>query len=135
MSDRRLNNVERTYIQEEQPNKFHCYIQSMGLVDRMDQTLAKFITGICMKEWWCSPFALMVDAIFQNERMLYLAFRRDVVNAIFLKYSKKGRSFLSHVVVWNVLSDVCYDEKKPYQVPSEKPVRCKVYKKILGTAA
>ena len=71
MSDRRLNNVERTYIQEEQPNKFHCYIQSMGLVDRMDQTLAKFITGICMKEWWCSPFALMVDAIFQNERMLY----------------------------------------------------------------
>ena len=41
----------------------------------------------------------------------------------------------ANVVVWNVPSDVCYDDKKYYQVPLEKHGRCKVYKKTLGVAA
>ena len=28
----------------------------------------------------------VIDAVLQNERVLYLAFPRDFVNAIFLKY-------------------------------------------------
>ena len=48
-----------------------------------------------------------------------LAFRRDVGNAIFLKYSKEGRLSSSHVGIRNIPSDVCYDDKKHYQVQSE----------------
>ena len=77
----------------------------------------------------------VVDAVLQNERVLYLAFPRDFVNAIFLKYSKNDKSSLSHVVVWNAPSDVCFDDKKYYQEPLEKQGRCKVYKKTLGVAA
>ena len=39
--------------------------------------------------------------------------------AIFLKYSKESRSFLSHVGIQNVPSDICYDVAH-YQVPSKK---------------
>ena len=57
----------------------------------------------------------MVDVVFQNAQMLYrinkdeddeslslLAFRRDVVDVIFLKYSKEGISSSSHVGIRNV---------------------------------
>ena len=52
----------------------------------------------------------MVDVVFQgawvlyrvnkeegDESLLFLVFRRNIVNAIFLKYSKEGRLSLSHV--------------------------------------
>ena len=47
-------------------------------------------------------------------------FRRYVVNAIFLKYSKKGGSLQSHTGIRNVSSDVCYDDTKHYQVQCEQ---------------
>ena len=37
----------------------------------------------------------------------FLAFRRDVDNAIFLKYPKEGRSFSNHVEIGNVPLDLC----------------------------
>ena len=52
-----------------------------------------------------------------DEPLSLLAFRRDVVNAIFLKYSKEGRPSSSRVGIQNVPSDVCYDDIKHYQVP------------------
>ena len=83
----------------------------------------------------------MVDVVLQGVRVLYLinkdegdeslpllVFRRDVVNVIFLKYSKEGRLSSSHVGIRNVPSDVCYDDTKHYQVLSEKQGRCKVCK-------
>ena len=52
-------------------------------------------------------------------------FRRDVINAIFLKYSKEGRLCSSDVGIRNIPSDVCYNDLKNYQVQSEKAgVRC-----------
>ena len=54
-----------------------------------------------------------------DEFLPVLAFRRDVVNAIFLKYSKEGRFSLTHVGIRNISSDVCYDDTKHYQVQSE----------------
>ena len=54
-----------------------------------------------------------------DEFLPVLAFRRDVVNAIFLKYSKEGRFSLTHVAIRNISSDVCYDDTKHYQVQSE----------------
>ena len=50
-----------------------------------------------------------------------LAFWRHVVDAIFLKYSKEGRSSPSHEQIRSVLiclPDVCYDDTKHYQVSS-----------------
>ena len=38
------------YIQEQQPNQFYCYNQSMGFVNRMDQDVAKCRIGILMKK-------------------------------------------------------------------------------------
>ena len=63
------------------------------------------------------------------ESLPLLAFRRDVVNAIFLKYSKESRPSSSHLGIRNVPSDYCYDNAKHYQVPFEKQGRCKVCKK------
>ena len=54
-----------------------------------------------------------------DESLPFLVFRRHVVNAIFLKYSKKGRFSSSHVGIRNILSDVCYDDANHYQVRSE----------------
>ena len=84
----------------------------------------------------------MVDVVPQNKWVLYrinknegdesrllLAFQINVVNAIFLKYSKEGRPFSSHVGIRNVSSDVCFGDTKHYQVTSEKQLRCKVCKK------
>ena len=57
----------------------------------------------------------MVGVIFQGAWVLYrinkdegdeslplLVFQRDVVNAIFLKYSKLGRLFSSHIGIRNI---------------------------------
>ena len=54
-----------------------------------------------------------------NESLPLLAFRRDVVNAIFLKYSKEARLSLSHVGIRNIPSDDWYDNTKHYHVQSE----------------
>ena len=74
----------------------------------------------------------MVDIVLQGARLLYrfkkdeddeflpfLVFRRHIVNAIFLKYSKDDRLSSSHVGNRNIPSDVCSDVIKHYQVQSE----------------
>ena len=58
------NKVERKYIQEQQPNQFHCYNQIMGFVNRIDQSVANYRIGNQMKnggdprlfEWWMLLF-------------------------------------------------------------------------------
>ena len=59
---------------------------------------------------------MVVVPVFSNGLCCYLevlgslpllAFRREVVNAIFVKYSKEGRSSSSHVEIRNVPSDFC----------------------------
>ena len=73
----------------------------------------------------------MVHVVLQDRWILYrfnkdegdeslplLAFQRDVVNAIFLKY-KESRLSLSHVGIRNISSDVCYDDENYYQVQYE----------------
>ena len=117
----------------------------MGFVDRMDQNVAKYRIGIRMKKWWWAPFAWMIDVALQNAWVLHrinkdqedvslslLAFRRDVVNSIFLKYSNEKRASSSRVRIRSVPSVIRYDDTKHYQVPSEKQGRCKVCKKTLA---
>ena len=77
-----------------------------------------------MKKWWWYPFVLnarccsvgcMSIALYQDkgdESLPLLAFRRDVVNAIFVEYSKEGKLSPSHIGVRNIPSDVCYDDVK-----------------------
>ena len=45
-----------------------------------------------------------------------LVFRRDVVNEVFLKYSKEDRLYASHVRILNTRSAVCYDDTKHRQL-------------------
>ena len=56
------------------------------------------------KVWWVYAFS---------------SFWRDVANAIFLKYSKEGRVSSSHIRIWNISSDFCWDDTKNLQVQSE----------------
>ena len=65
------NKVERTYIQEQQPNQFHCYNQNMGFVNRMDQNVAKYRIGIEMRKWWWFPFAWVVGVALQGAWVLH----------------------------------------------------------------
>ena len=43
----------------------------MGFVNTMDQNSVKYRHDMWMKKWWSSPFAWMVDVVFQNAQMLY----------------------------------------------------------------
>ena len=67
----------------------------------------------------------MVDIVLQGARLLYcinrdkgdeslpvLVFRRDVVYAIFLEYSKESKLSTSLIGIRNTPSDVCYDDAK-----------------------
>ena len=72
----------------------------------------------------------MVDVVIQGAWLLYLnkdkgdesqpllTFGRHV-SVIFLKYSKEGRLFSSHLGIRNIPSDICCDDTKHYQVQSE----------------
>ena len=88
--------------------------------------------GIRMKKWWWFPFVWIVDVSIHgalvlyrinkdkdNESLLLLAFRRHVVNVIFLKYSEEGRLSSNYLRTRNIPSDVCYDDTKLHQVQSE----------------
>ena len=54
-----------------------------------------------------------------DESLPFLAFRRDVADAIFLKYSKEDRLSSSRAGIRNIPSDVCYDDTKHYQEQSQ----------------
>ena len=66
-----------------------------------------------------------------EESLSLLAFRRDVFNAFFLKYSKEGRLSLSHLGIRNIPSDICYDGKKHYQVQSENKAGLRCVKRTI----
>ena len=90
------------------------------------------VVPVCLNYRCCSSECLVLYRINKdesNESLPLLAFRRDVINAIFLKSSEEGRSSARHVGIRNLPSDVCYDNTKYCQVPSEKQGRCKVCKK------
>ena len=53
-----------------------------------------------------------------DESLPLLAFWRNVINEICLKYLKEGRLSPSHLEIRNIPSDVCYDDTKHYQVQS-----------------
>ena len=57
--------------------------------------------------------------VLTKMKAMSLCLLKHVVNAIFLKHSKEGRLSSGHVAIRNVLSDVCYDVTKHYQVQSE----------------
>ena len=54
-----------------------------------------------------------------DESLPLLAFRRHVVNAIFLKYLKEGRLSSIDLGIRNIPSNVFYHGTKHYQVLSE----------------
>ena len=56
----------------------------------------------------------------RDESLPFLAFQRNVFNAIFLKYSKEGRLSSSYVGIRNIPSDVCDDDKNHHQVQYEQ---------------
>ena len=95
----------------------------------------------------------MVDVVLQDASVLYSInkdkddeslphpdFRRDVVNAIFMKYSKERRLSSGHVEIRNIPSNVFYDDTKHYPVESEhrriqnprKHIRWSVFTKTIN---
>ena len=87
----------------------------------------------------------MVDVVIQGAWGLYginknngdeslplPAFRRHVVNIIFLEYSKEGRLSTSHLGIRNIPSDVSYDVTKHCQVQSEHRRIHKPFKHLRG---
>ena len=79
----------------------------------------------------------MVDVVPQNVWVLYrikkdesdeslplLAFRRDVVNETFLKYSKEDRASSNNLEIRNVSSAVCYNSTKKLAGAIKKQGRC-----------
>ena len=46
-----LKKIQGKYIQEQQPNSFHCYNQNLDISDKMEQKSSKNKIGIRMKKW------------------------------------------------------------------------------------
>ena len=79
--------------------------------------------AICFKVDFVLQCAWVLYRIKKGERdesLPVLAFRRHIVNAIFLKYSKEGRLSSNHLGIRNIPSDACYGDTKHYQVQSER---------------
>ena len=77
---------------------------------------------VCLNGRCCTQGAWVLYRINKDEddeSLLFLVFRRHIVNAVFLKYSAEGRLSSSHVGIRNTLSGVCYDDAKHYHVQSE----------------
>lgn len=60
------NNIDQKYSQVPQSNQFYCYNQVMVFADRMDESIAKYCTGIRMSKWWWAPFVWILDVYPQN---------------------------------------------------------------------
>ena len=75
------------------------------------------LNGRCCSSWCGVLYRINKDE--GDESLPLLAFRRHVLNAIFLKYSREGRLSSSHLRIRNITSDVCYDDTKHYQVQYE----------------
>ena len=85
------NKVEKKYIQEKQPNQFHCYNQSMGFFNRMDQNMIrmKMMEVPVLFEWQMlllfrvRGYCVVLAIVKGDDSLPLLAFRRHVVNVIF----------------------------------------------------
>ena len=105
-----LEKIERKYIYKQKSNQFHCYNQSMSLVKRMDQKVAKHRIGISMKKWWWYPFVWMVDIVLQGVWVLHC-----------IKWDKGDEclplwlfeEMLSMQFFWNIQRKVCRNSKYP----------------------
>ena len=76
---------------------------STGLVSEWNWMVDVVLQGV----WILSRITKDED----DESRFPLAFWRDAVNVIFLRHSNEGRILWSHVGIWNIPSDVCYDDK------------------------
>ena len=81
------------------------------------------VVPVCLNGRCCSSgcgYCIVLTKDEGYESPPLLAFRRDVVSTIFLKYSKEGRLSSSHIGIRNIPSDVCYNDTKHDQVQSVK---------------
>ena len=82
----------------------------------------KVVIPVCLNGRCCLLGCGVLYRINKDEgdkSMPLLPFRKDVVNAIFLKFSNEGWLSSSHVRIRNIPSDVCYDDTKHYRVQPE----------------
>ena len=119
----------------------------MDFVNRMDQNLTKYwypneqmaVVPVCVNGRFCYSGCMgycikLTDKDKGDESLLLLAFRRLVVNVIFLKYSKEGRLSSSHLGIRNIPSNICYNDKKHCQVQSEDERIQNLFKQLRGSA-
>ena len=87
-----------------------------------------------VQNWYLNEKMVLVPVFFRMRGCCIVLryFRRDVGDKIFLKYPEEDRSSSSHAGIRNIPADVCYDDTKPYQVPSEKQGRCISFHDIIS---
>lgn len=84
---KRYSRDNRSKVIVEQPFLISRYNSNMGGVDRLDQNISKYRTGIRGKKWYSSLLTYLVDACVNNAFQLYrmgtdkaelLTFRRTI---------------------------------------------------------
>ena len=97
------NGSRAVYIASSESWKLKRFVRCWNKVDfvhRMDQELPKYRIGIWIKKWWWTSFVWMVDVVPKGVWVLY-SINKD-------KGDEKFK-------IWNIPSDVCYDDTKNYQ--------------------
>lgn len=145
----RWSRAERERIRVQQPFAIRHYNRTMGGVDRMDQNVELYRTGIRSKKWWWPVFLYCIDLSVQQTWHLYratemgqrepldlLSIRRAIVK-VFLARSRrlatpgrpKGRSCALGI---RVPDGMRYDRRDHYARPA-KQRRCVLCKKKCRT--
>ena len=69
----RWSHAKHQRIRIKQPFSIGHYNKTMGDVDRMDQNVELYRTGICSKKWWWPVFVYCLDLAVQQSWYLYRA--------------------------------------------------------------
>lgn len=141
----RYSQKEKTRIGVMQPNSIKKYNVSMGGVDRSDQNIGLYRTGIRGKKWYCPLIMQVLDAAEHNAWQLHrrqggkldhLGFRRNVAISLLQLYgSNRNNALTKRISKPSPLENVesRFDRLDHYVTEQDKQTRCRVCHKKVST--
>lgn len=130
---KRYSQQEKKSISIPQPSLVRMYNQNMGGVDRSDQNISLYRTGIRGKKWYFCLFTHCVDMAIQNAWQLHrrnkgtldqLAFRRRIATSI-LNANTKNKTYAVGRPSNRENTDSRFDGICHYVIPQDRQTKCR----------
>lgn len=132
---KRYSRQEKKTIQVPQPFMIKLHNENMGGVDRSDQNISLYRTGIRGKKWYFCMFAHSIDMAIQNAWQLsrlsnqdkhldHLAFRRRIAISLLQTHKKVSTCSVGRPSQRENI-DSRYDCINHFVIPQDKQTRCR----------